>query len=126
LGCSIPWGWLQKRRSRRRLSIVVKNIQIIDGAENCSYSIFSVTEEEFRFLFPEIGQDVEFIEDVLERSSDEIIEKMLTPVWRRPVKKTEACGIHGTLFYQLHWTRIFYPTKKEAEMKFVSTPRPEC
>jgi hypothetical protein len=99
--------------------VIMKNIQVIDGAENCSYSIYSVTEEEFQFLFPEIGQDIEFIEDVLERSSDEIIERILTPVWNRPVRKAEACGIHGTLFCQLHWKRKFYPTKKERDMKFV-------
>ncbi len=32
-----------------------KNIQVIDGAVNCTYPIYSVTEEEFRVLFPENG-----------------------------------------------------------------------
>jgi hypothetical protein len=94
----------------------VKNIQVIDGANNCTYPIFSVTEEEFLFLFPSAGQDIEFIEDVLERSGDKEIERVLMPVWGRPIKKPDVRGIHGTLFYQLSWKKKFYPTKREREM----------
>ena len=94
----------------------MKNIQIIDGADNCSYSLYSATDEEFLFLFPEEGQDIEFIEDVVDRSSEEKIEEVLVPLWNRPVDKASAQGIHGTLFYQLRWKKKFYPTKKEKEM----------
>jgi len=33
--------------------VTVKNIQIIDGAQNCVYDIFSATDEEFALVFPE-------------------------------------------------------------------------
>ena len=38
----------------------MKNIQVIDGANNCSYDIFAVTDDEFKILFPDPGQDIEF------------------------------------------------------------------
>lgn len=41
---------------------MVKNIQVIDGADNCTYNIYAATEEEFDDIFPN-GADVEFIED---------------------------------------------------------------
>src|SRR5215469_8383818 len=90
----------------------MKNIQVIDGARNCSYSIYSVTEEEFRVLFPDPGRDVEFIEDVIERVGDEQLGKMMELVWKRPVKKSDVCGIHGTLFYELLSKKMYYPDKK--------------
>jgi len=95
----------------------VKNIQVIDGATNCSYDIFAVTDEEFRALFPSPGQDIEFIEDVVSRLGDDTLGKLMKPVWERPVPKPDVIGIHGTLFYQLvDQKRGYIPTKKSAEM----------
>jgi hypothetical protein len=45
----------------------MKNIQIIDGAENCTFSIFQATEEEFQVIFPKADQDIEFSEDLFGR-----------------------------------------------------------
>ena len=96
----------------------MKNIQVIDGAMNCSYDIFSVAEEEFNILFPEAGQDIEFIEDVIERvGDDERLGRVMRNVWARPVKKPDVIGIHGTLFYELSWKKEFYPTKKSSEIR---------
>ncbi len=35
----------------------MKNIQVIDGATNCVYDVFSSSEAEFRLLFPEGSED---------------------------------------------------------------------
>jgi hypothetical protein len=94
----------------------MKNVLIIDGAENCEYSIFAMTEEEFGVVFPGDGQNVEFIEDLVERIGEEGLRPLLTPVWKRQVEKPDAIGIHGTLFYQLYWKKKFYPTKNDREM----------
>jgi hypothetical protein len=40
----------------------MKNIQIIDGAANCTFSIFQATEAEFSLLFPAAGQDIQYAE----------------------------------------------------------------
>ncbi len=95
----------------------MKNIQVIDGAQNCSYSIFSVTDEEFQILFPAPGQDIEFIEDAIERVGDFRLGEIMAPVWKRPVKKSEAQGIHGTLFYELTNKKKYYPGKKSSDLK---------
>lgn len=95
----------------------MRNVQVIDGAENCKYSIYEFTEEEFKQVFPAPGQDVEFIEDVIDRLGENRAGAILGPVWKRIKRKTEAVGIHGTLFYELRERKKkFYPTKREAEM----------
>ena len=44
----------------------MKNIQIIDGADNCVYDIFACTEEEFALIFP-AGTDIAFIDEIYAR-----------------------------------------------------------
>jgi len=93
----------------------VKNIQIVDDASNCTYSLFAVTDEEFGAIFPN-GADVEFAEDFFKRVGEDAGTRITSEIWKRPVDKKVAHGIHGTLFYQLLEKRRYYPTKKEAEM----------
>ncbi|RWC87581.1 MAG: hypothetical protein E5W64_10105 [Mesorhizobium sp.] len=76
----------------------MKNIQIIDGALNATFSIFQATEEEFAAIFPD-GRDMELAEDLFERLGEEEAGRMLAPLWSRPILKRDALGIHGTLFY---------------------------
>jgi hypothetical protein len=44
----------------------MKNIQVIDGADNCTFSIFQATDEEFAAIFPQSGQDIQLSEDLSE------------------------------------------------------------
>jgi hypothetical protein len=94
----------------------MKNVLIIDGAENCEYSIFAMTEDEFRVAFPGDRQNVEFIEDLVDRIGDDSVASLFKPVWQRKVRKPDVAGIHGTIFYQLYWKKKFYPTKNDQEM----------
>ena len=93
----------------------MKNIQIIDGANNCTYSVFAATDEEFAVIFPD-GADIEFIEDLVERFGEEAAGRITGALWDRPVDKKVVHGIHGTLFYQLTYKKRYYPTKRESEM----------
>jgi hypothetical protein len=93
----------------------MKNIQVIDGANNSTYSIFAATDDEVAAIFPG-GTDVEFVEDFFERLGDEVAGKIQSELWNRPVNKKDVHGIHGTLFYQLTKKKRYYPTKKESEM----------
>ncbi|HUI96912.1 MAG TPA: hypothetical protein VLX44_14230 [Xanthobacteraceae bacterium] len=94
----------------------MKNVQIIEGADNCTYDVFAFTDEEFSVIFPGAGQNVEFIEDAVVRIGDEELGRILRPVWKRRARKSEIVGIHGTLFYELAHKTKYYPTKKEEEM----------
>ena|SRR5215831_6676640 len=94
----------------------MKNVLVIDGAENCEYQIFAMTDDEFSVVFPGDKQNVEFIEDLVDRIGDDGVAALLGPVWKREVKKPHVMGIHGTLFYQLYWKKKFYPTKNDQEM----------
>lgn len=92
----------------------MKNVQVVDGANNCMYEIFSVEDDEFLELFPD-GADVEFIEDATCRLGEERISAILVKMWDRPVDKKLVQGIHGTLFCELEYKEAYFPTKREAE-----------
>lgn len=94
----------------------MKNVQVIDGADNCTYSIFQFSERQFAAIFPAKGQDIEFIEDVTKRIGDKELGKLLKSAWSRILDKKKARGIHGTLFYELAHKKKYYPTKIDAEM----------
>ncbi len=89
----------------------MKNIQVIDGAANATFSIFQATEEEFAAIFPG-GREMEIVDDFFERVGEEEAVKVLTPLWQRPILKRNAMGIHGTLFYGAEERRSFLPMSK--------------
>lgn len=88
----------------------MKNIQIIDGADNCVYDIFAATEEEFELIFP-TGQDVAFIDEVLSRGPADALETAFSRIWQRRLRKHDAVGIHGLLFYDLDHKKQYYPAR---------------
>ena len=93
----------------------MKNIQVIDGADNCAYDVFAADEDEFKAIFPAEDQDIEFVEDVYRRLGNDRAMKVLGSVWSRRMNKKKVSGIHGTLFCDLERKRRFYPTKRENE-----------
>src|SRR5436853_6996612 len=90
----------------------MKNIQIIDAALNCVYDIFSATDEEYAPIFPD-GQDVAFIDEVYNRENPQSLEAAFNSIWGRRIRKDEAMGIHGILFYGLENKKIYYPNRKD-------------
>jgi hypothetical protein len=93
----------------------MKNIQVIDGAANCAYSVFAASDKNFGEIFPE-GQDVEFADEFIRRVGDERAHVILSRLWRSRVEKKSVAGIHGTLFYDLAQKKQFYPNKKETDL----------
>lgn len=92
----------------------MKNIQVIDGAENCVYDIFAATEEEFYLISPH-DTDIAFIDEVYENGSPSMLDAAFLAIWKRPIKKTDAHGIHGILFYELEEKKKYYPERKDRE-----------
>ena len=92
-------------------SVDVKNIQIIDGASNATFSIFQATDAEFAVVFPD-GRDLEVVDDLIERVGEGEADRVLTPIWERPIMKRDAQGIHGTLFYDSEIRREFLPKSR--------------
>ncbi|WP_448661420.1 hypothetical protein ACG3SL_12255 [Sphingomonas sp. CJ20] len=89
----------------------MKNIQIIDGAVNATFSVFQATDEEFAAVFPD-GRDIELVEDLIDRLGEDAAGSLLTPIWSRPILKRNALGIHGTLFYDNEQRRDHIPPSK--------------
>src|SRR5205814_6898191 len=77
-----------------------KNIQVIDGAYNCCYSIYNIREEYFNLIFPngQKGQDIEFASDFVLRVGKRVGSKILKELWKNEVDRKTINGIHGTLF----------------------------
>ena len=92
----------------------MKNIMVIDGAENCVYDIFAAPDYDFALIFSE-GTDVAFIEDIERRPNAELVFEALKRTWSKRIPKREAVGIHGILFYQLYGKRKYYPTLRDEE-----------
>ena len=93
----------------------MKNIQVIDGAANCTYDVFSIADENFALLFPAPGQDVEFADEFFLRAGTSAKE-IYSRLWQVRANKKTLTGIHGTLFCGLEVKKQFYPTKREDEM----------
>ncbi|MER8564688.1 hypothetical protein NKH85_02510 [Mesorhizobium sp. M0924] len=89
----------------------MKNIQIIDGALNATFSVFEATEEEYAAIFPD-GRDMELAEDLFERLGEDEAGRVLAPLWGRPILKRDVLGIHGTLFYNNEYRRRHIPQSK--------------
>jgi hypothetical protein len=79
----------------------MKNIMIIDWADNCTFSVFQATEEEFKSIFPEPGQEIQFQENLgkIRKYKDER-KKAFAKLWERPIRRRDTVGIHGILFYE--------------------------
>ncbi len=92
----------------------MKNIQVIDGADNCVYDIFAATDDEFSVIYPE-GTDIAFIDEVCSYADQTTLERVLEKIWSRRLRKDLVQGIHGTLFYDLERKKPYYPTRKDDE-----------
>ena len=90
----------------------MKNIQVIDGAENCVYDVFSATDAEFDLIFP-AGQDVAFIDEVYALGESEKLDQAFNFIWERRLAKSQIQGIHGTLFYELEHKKAYYPNRRD-------------
>jgi hypothetical protein len=92
----------------------MKNIQVIDGANNAVFDIFAATPEEFDLIFPP-QQDVAFIEEVLARGPEAELDAAFARIWTRRVPKYRVQGIHGLLFFELQNKMQYYPTRRDEE-----------
>lgn len=90
----------------------MRNIQVIDGADNAVYDIFAATEDEFALIFP-AGQDVAFIDEVMARAPGAGLDQAFAAIWQRRVAKAEVNGIHGLLFYGMPQKKRYYPTRRD-------------
>lgn len=94
----------------------MKNIQVIDGADNCVYDIFQATEAEFAAIFQD-GTDIAFIDDVYEHGNIAELDVAFSAIWKRRIPKSTAMGIHGLLFYELPNKKVYYPTRRDEEAR---------
>jgi hypothetical protein len=117
-GWANGWKISETHASFRQKSVGVrvqmKNIQVIDGADNCVYDIFAATDDEFLMIFP-LGHDIAFIDEVYDQGNQDALSLAFKSIWERRIKKSEAIGIHGILFYELGKKKAYYPTRRDEE-----------
>lgn len=90
----------------------LRNIQIIDGADNATFSVFQATDAEFNQIFPTIGQDMEISDDFVLRVGEAQANRVFEAIWERPILKRDANGIHGTIFVNSQSRRQHVPASK--------------
>jgi len=65
----------------------MKNIQVVDGANNTAYDIFAATDEEFKLIFP-ADTDIAFIDEVIEREAEKDLNEAFGGSNTTPHEKT--------------------------------------
>lgn len=105
-----PEAVIEKESSSRR-DETMKNIQMIDSAENSAYSIYQVSEETFNLVFPLAGQDIEFIEDVRARLGPRKSASIVRTINKRFIRNPKRTGFTALFSLSLliesaHFTRI--------------------
>lgn len=90
----------------------MKNVLVIDGAENTCYDIFALTPKQYAMVFVQPGQDIEFIGNV----KRDLQMKAFEGVWDRFVHYDLVRGIHGTVFWELEFKKKFYPNKRRTDI----------
>jgi hypothetical protein len=94
----------------------LKNIQIIDDADNATFSVFQANDDEFNQIFP-TGQDMEISEDFVHRVGEAQANVIFNAIWERPILKRDVNGIHGTLYFGRQSRRQHMPpSKREVEL----------
>ena len=106
----------QPKGSRATGTLSVKTILIIDGAENCAYDHFQANDEFFAILFPQEGQDIEFIEDFQARHPEGSYVEQFELLWKSPVPKKDVRGVDGILFYGMTYKKRYYPNKRDSDL----------
>ena len=91
----------------------MKNIQVIDGAQNCVYDIFAATDEEFAMISTR-NRHCLYCE-IYANGDNSLLDAAFENIWQRPIKKAEAEGIQGTIFYELEYKKVYYPTRRDVE-----------
>lgn len=90
---------------------MTKNLMIIDGAVNCTFDVFNITDEQFKFIFPAEGQELECIDALVDKHGDDRIDEVFKGIFEYcHMNKGWIEGIHGTLFYEYPKRRALYPS----------------
>jgi hypothetical protein len=90
----------------------MRNILVVDGALNATFSVFQATEAEFDGIFPAPGQDIAFIEEVIAALGDLATAEMMASIWERPILRRDVDGLHGLLIYEGRERMPFYPVSR--------------
>ncbi|MDP1778332.1 MAG: hypothetical protein Q8K90_06955 [Brevundimonas sp.] len=94
----------------------MRNIMVVDGALNATFSVFQATKAEFDQIFPVPGQDIAFIEEVIAALGDLATGEIMAPIWERPILRRDVEGLHGLLIYEKSERMPFYPaSRREAD-----------
>ena len=69
-----------------------------------------------KLLFPEAGQDIEFLEDATTRLGRKSLADLMKLTWSSRLSKPKVRGIHGPLFIGLQNRKADYPNKRETDL----------
>lgn len=89
----------------------MKNIMLIDGASNCTFDVYRISEEHFKYLFPNEGQELEYIDALIEQHGEDPVDEAIKGIFEYCyMNKSWIEGIHGTLIYEYPQRRVHFPS----------------
>ncbi|MFD1156215.1 hypothetical protein [Undibacterium aquatile] len=78
----------------------MKNIQIIDGADNSVFDIFAAAEEEFSLIFAD-GHDVAFIDELMASGPESELDDAFNRIWTRRIPHARCNGYPRHSFFRV-------------------------
>jgi hypothetical protein len=94
----------------------MRNVQIMDGADNASHSVYAVSDGDLSVLFP-AGTDIDFAGDLTTRIGLPEASRILSPLWGNELDQAKICGIQGTIIYELLDKRLYFPDRRSTELE---------
>lgn len=97
----------------------MKNILVIDSADNCAYDIYACSDQDFWRLFPDVRgdmSDVAFSDEFDYGGAQEAERNLWSRLWSNPVPKPLVHGLHGVIFYGFPERKKFYLNRQDRDL----------
>ena len=84
-------------------------------AENATFSLFQATDGEFEVIFARQGQNLELVEDFVERVGEQAAGLTLASLWQRPIFKEDVQGVQEPYSTALDTEPSIFPLECELD-----------
>jgi hypothetical protein len=92
----------------------MKNVQVIDGAVNSVFEVYSIPDKLFYTLFPK-GTDLAFVKDFVGKIKNS--DNRWRALYKRRMDEKSIRGIHGSLCLDLcNINPKFFPSRRETDV----------
>lgn len=95
----------------------MKTIQIVDYADNATFSIYAIEQEKFEKIFPH-GKEIEFSDFFFDRLGEKKASRIYQELWTCRVDRKKIHGIDGTLYFGEYYQEWMDDFKKNGTINY--------